>query len=86
MAWSLDNQTLYYSDGFSKSIVKCFYNLKRAEVSDCEELLDISQEYETAIPRGMATDMNGNFVKIIAKHSQNMQRILKCSGQFFTQL
>ena len=67
MAWSLNNQSLYYSDGFSKSLVKCSYNLKRAEVSDCEELLDISQEYEKAVPRGMATDMNGN-LKIYIIH------------------
>ena len=62
MAWSLDNQSLYYSDGFTKSLVKCHYDLQKADVSDCEELLDISQEYEKAVPRGMATDMNGIYL------------------------
>jgi len=70
MAWSLDNRTLYYSDGFSKSLVKCSYNLKRAEVSGCEELLDISQEYEKAVPRGMATDMNDHIWLALADNEE----------------
>ena len=85
MAWSLNNQSLYYSDGFSKSLVKCSYNLKRAEVSDCQELLDISQEYEKAVPRGMATDMNGNLkiyiIGVTSKFSETFRSYLACPGR-----
>ena len=68
MAWSVDNETLYYSDGFSKSLVKCSYNLDRATVSGCEDLLDLSKDYENAIPKGMAVDTNNHIWLALAQN------------------
>ena len=70
MAWSMDNRSLYYSDGFSKSIVKCSYDLTIADVSNCEELFDINKEYEGAVPKGIATDSSDHIWVAVAQNGE----------------
>ena len=73
MAWSVDNQSLYYSDGFTKSVIKCSFDLLKGDVSDCEELLDLSRTFEVrvsagATPRGIAVDMNNHIWVALAEN------------------
>ena len=70
MAWSVDNQSLYYSDGFTNSVIKCSFDLLKGDVSDCEELLDLSKEFEGATPRGIATDTSDHIWVALAGYGE----------------
>lgn len=56
MAWSTNNDTLYYADGAAKTIYKCSYSNSIGDVSDCAELMSLRDIHENAEPRGLATD------------------------------
>jgi len=59
MAWGLDNATLFFADGHTKNITKCIYDYKKADVANCETILNVAEEVsESATPGGMAVDEN----------------------------
>ena len=61
MAWGLDNSTLFFADRHTRNITKCVYDDKKADVSNCETILNISDEVsETATPGGLAVDENNH--------------------------
>ena len=82
MAWSTDNNTLYYADGAAKydqickeciesldplrTIYKCSYSNSIGDVSDCAELMSLRDIDGNAEPRGLATDTSDHLWVAVA--------------------
>ena len=71
MSWSTDNGTLYFADGHTKNITKCLYNTEKFDVSDCETVIDVTEEISaTAVPHGLATDENNHIWVTVADEKE----------------
>lgn len=69
MAWSVDNSSLFISDGHTRAVTKCDYNLRNPDVSDCQTILTIIEEMSsTAVPKGIATDENNHIWVAVANN------------------
>ena len=61
MVWSVDNSSLFFSDGFTKNISQCVYDLRKGDVTNCSTIFNVKNElFENAVPKGMATDENSH--------------------------
>ena len=69
MAWSPDNSTLYFSDGHTRNITKCMYDMDVADASNCSTILNVKEDiFETAVPQGIATDENNHIWVAVAEN------------------
>ena len=69
MAWSVDNSSLFLSDGHTRAVTKCDYNLHNPDVSDCQTILTVTEEMSsTAVPKGIATDENNHIWVVVANN------------------
>jgi len=69
MAWSPDNNTIYFSDGHTRNITKCTYDMHKSDASNCSTILNVKDDiFETAVPYGMATDENNHIWVAVAEN------------------
>ena len=83
MAWSTDNSALFFADGHTKNITKCFYDSAKFDVSDCETILNVAESVSaTASPRGMATDEHNHVWVAIADREKGL--VIEIDPETFT--
>lgn len=69
MAWSIDNATVFLSDGHSRNVTKCSYSMeyirgvqKEMDATNCSTLVHLpdTEMAAEARPRGLAVDSSGH--------------------------
>ena len=69
MAWSPDNSTLYFTDGHTRNISKCAYDVDEGDAINCTTILNVKDDmFETAVPHGIATDENNHIWVAVAEN------------------
>ncbi|XP_076653047.1 uncharacterized protein LOC143359184 [Halictus rubicundus] len=60
VAWSLNDDTLYYIDSLSYRVVAYNYNSRTGTISDKRTVFDLRENNINGLPDGMTIDTNGN--------------------------